>query len=696
MAEVLAKGGDTAKAILSWIAEGVRVVVIRGAAGTGKTTLIGRLIPELEKLRYNILLLAPTGRAAKMMQLRTGHPASTIHSAIYQIDERPKEGRAEHGDLRWVFPLKSEKSARTCFIIDEASMVGTALQNDSVLQFGTGSLLQDLIRYSDVELPNSGSVVFFVGDPYQLPPVKEKTGDPPALSEDHLSGLTGCKVASVELTEVRRQNQESGILAEANRLRAQIAYRNFGEFCFREHTDIKRVEDDSLEQVYHPEQDLDEKMLIAYTNERVWELNGRVRRILGRTSALPGSGERLLSLRNTSVGVGGEREVRFMNGDFLQVISADTENLVKLGGFYRPKDADRAFHYEFTFCRMTLGWLYEDGQADADVWVNVTPILSSEYRENPEYASIALYVAVVERIRAKFKLGHSARDDERLRDYLKRSQFYHAPWVTFGYAITGHKSQGGEWNEAWVDYRYQQNRMTEEYFRWMYTVTTRAKKQLFTLAPPQLDDLADALERGIKRLEAEESMSSEMPAVPSVNASLSLQTMLARHGYVIGETVRRPYALHLRLARQDDPFAEAGTLDLNYNGKNVISYVRLAFAGASDAFGADVAALKGRNLRTVIPDDAERGDRMKFATAIDVCETQTRLRDRLLTTAGKVGLRVLGMKSLTVNQLRLELASELGEGYVDFYIDGKGRVSEMGSMTVGAASLRRLLEGLAK
>lgn len=695
MAEELTKGGDPAKAILSQIADGVRVVVIRGAAGTGKTTLIGRLIPELEKLRYNVLLLAPTGRAAKMIQFRTGHPASTIHSAIYQIDEKPKEGKAEHGDLRWVFPIKREKTARSCFIVDEASMVGSALQNDSVLQFGTGSLLQDLVGYSDVELQTSENVVVFVGDPYQLPPVKEKAGDPPALSEDHLSGLTGREVMVVELAEVHRQRQESGILAEANRLRSQIAYRLFGEFCFREHDDIRGVEEDSLEQIYHPERDLNEKMLIAYTNERVWELNGRVRKMLGRTSALPGSGERLLSLRNTSVGVGGEREARFMNGDFLQVISADAENLVTLDGFYRPKGEDKAFHYEFTFCRMTLAWLYDDGQPDAEVWVNVTPILSSEYRENPEYASIALYVAVVERIRAKFGLGYGAEDEETLRDKLKQSQFYHAPWVTFGYAITGHKSQGGEWNEVWVDYRYQQNRMTEEYFRWMYTVTTRAKKILFTLAPPRLDDLADALERGLKRLESDESATPGLMAVAPAGASLSLQTILARHGYAIGETVRRPYALHLRLTREDDPFAETGTLDLNYNGKNVISYVRLAFAGASDALGADVAALKGRKMESVFPETTV-GAATAAKPKVEVVESQERFRDRLLAAAEKAGLRVTGMKSMTVHQLRVEFASELGEGYVDFYIDGKGRVSEMGSMTIGAASLKRLLEGLSK
>lgn len=134
MAVTMIEQVDPLDKILSGIADGERLFVIRGAAGTGKTTLIGRIIPELEKLRYDVQLLAPTGRAAKMIQLRTHHPASTIHSAIYKIDERPKEGSAENGDLRWVFPLKNERPARTCFIVDEASMVGSALHNDEILQ----------------------------------------------------------------------------------------------------------------------------------------------------------------------------------------------------------------------------------------------------------------------------------------------------------------------------------------------------------------------------------------------------------------------------------------------------------------------------------------------------------------------------------------------------------------------------------
>lgn len=439
------------------LASGIRAFIVKGAAGTGKTMLIGQLIPFLEEMRYDVKLLAPTGRAAKMIKIRTQHPAATIHSAIFRISDKPQDGTSEGGDLKWVFPLKTERPARTAFIIDEASMVGSARHVDGILQFGSGSLLQDLVVYSGIGYPDSDNLVFFVGDPYQLPPVNEKVGIPPALDEKNLAGLIGFRIATVELTTVHRQTRDSGILAEANKIRMAIAYRLYGSFCYGRHPDIHEVDEDAVERLYHPEHGLNDKIILAFTNERVWELNGKVRKMLGRKGALPENGERLLSLRNTMVAVGGDgerREASFMNGDMLHVLSVDANSLERLEGFYRPKGGTETLRYEFTFCRMRVGWLYDYSQEDVEAWVNVTPILSEEYRKNPEYAAMALYVAVVQRIRARYQLGYGKADEERLHELLKRSAFYHAPLVTFGYAITGHKAQGGEWNEVWIDYRH--------------------------------------------------------------------------------------------------------------------------------------------------------------------------------------------------------------------------------------------------
>lgn len=664
---------------------GIRALIVRGAAGTGKTTLVRSLIPVLENLRYAVVLLAPTGRAAKMLQIRTDHAAATIHSSIYNIGDSPLAAEDENGGLRWMFPLAVGRPARTAFIVDESSMVGEAEHHDGILQFGSGSLLKDIIGFSGIDCPEGDNLVIFVGDSYQLPPVGEKPTEPPALDERVLGGLIGQKICVVELTEVFRQGESSGILQEANRMRGAIAYHNFSCYSLCEHDDVLSLPEDDFDRLYHPERELDGKIVLAYTNAQVWNYNMRIRKLLGRATPLPQPGERLMSLRNTRIGTDGQ-EVQFMNGDLLDVIAADRGRVETLEGFYRPPgSAGETQPYTFTFCRMTVGWLYETGRRDVETWVNVTPLLSEAYRENPECASVALYVAVVMNIREKHGLGSGKADAEKLRDYLKRSAFYHAPLVTFGYAMTGHKAQGGEWDEVWVDFKYPGGRMNEAYYRWLYTVTTRARKCLYALAPPAIDDIAEAIERKLA------SVPQDDRPVRTSGAAVTLPQLLARHGCRMSGVERKPYQVSVTIASGDDAFAEKGLLVVSFKGSGVISYVRLAFVGATDALGADVAELKGRNIKTLLPEG--EGSDQESATD-ETSNSHARLRDRLISAASKAGLRVLSIKSMTEHQLRLTLSSGLGDGFVDFYIDGKGCVSEMGSMTIAADSLRALRGGL--
>ena len=674
--------------VKSALADGVRCIVVAGAAGTGKTTLIRDIIPVLSSLRYVVKLLAPTGRAAKMIQNRTGHPASTIHSAIFRIDDKPVAGADENGDLRWVFPLKVERPARTAFIVDESSMVGMARHNDGVLQFGTGSLLRDLLAYSGIGRPESDNLVFFVGDSFQLPPVGEKESNPPALDETFLANLTGAMVRTIRLGKVYRQDEGSGILEEANRLRSAIAYHCYGAFRCGAHDDFRIVDETRFDQLYRPDENLNDKVVIAYTNARVWEFNCRVRGLLNRAEAFPSAGERLLSLRNTQVPDGDGGEAVFMNGDMLQALEVDAGRIVRLTGFCRPKNSDETLTFEFTFVRMKLCWMYEDDHDDAEAWVNVTPIVSESYRANPEYASVALYVAVSNEIRRRFKLGHSAADDEKVREHLKNSLLYHAPIVTYGYAITGHKAQGGEWKEVWIDCRYAHNKMTEGYFRWMYTAVTRARKCVFALSPTAFDDIAEALARAIDRMPT----ASVAPA--SGGAALNLREILAKNGYVVAETTKKPYVARFVLARSGDPFADAGWLELNYNGKDMISHVKLQSQCASDEFGKDVSSLKGRNINTVLHEDGM--DRCWPEPEVWIVDGHAHIRDRLFAVAANAGMRVLFLKSLTANQLRLGLSSDIGDGYLDFYVDSKGRVTEIGSATVSRTGLERFREGLVR
>ena len=233
---------NKAETILTALRERVRCVLLRGAAGTGKTTLVRALLPALRDMGYQIILMAPTGRAAKILSGRTGHEASTIHSAIYKVPEAPQWNE----DLqvwRWIFTLNSMTPAHAVIIVDESSMVGIRKHVNEHLVFGSGSLLDDLIQWSGIRLPECSNRIIFVGDAYQLPPVGEPPGLPPALNPVDLQGLLGSAPSVVELEKVWRQGANSGILEEASRVRLALTLKTFDYFSLQPHADLQFVEE---------------------------------------------------------------------------------------------------------------------------------------------------------------------------------------------------------------------------------------------------------------------------------------------------------------------------------------------------------------------------------------------------------------------------------------------------------------------
>ena len=668
-------------AIAADIDAGTRCFVISGAAGTGKTALISRLIPVLEERGLTPALMAPTGRAAKMMTQRTGRHANTIHSSIYKRPDLPqvdKDGDA----VSFVFQLRTECPPSTAFIVDESSMVQLSVQNRELLRFGSGSLLKDLIEFSAVRHDECSNVLIFIGDHCQLNPVCEKCKVPPALDRDVLKELVGVEPKTLELKKIYRQVEDSGILDEAFRIRAGLIYGRYDRFHYRAHSDVVICPEEGALEKFCPQQELDEKIIIAQTNDSVWNYNNLIRQMLRRDTLALVEGERLMSLRNTHVPIGEDGyEELFMNGDFLYVDAIPDEKPVVLRGFHRVKDSDRVLVFDFTFLKMTVSWPYERDRAQVTVWVNVSPIVSQAWRDCPEYASMALYNAV----RRQFT-GLSAKE---LEEKLRNSVLLRAPIVTYGYAITGHKSQGGEWNYVWVDYHYAQNRQTDDYFRWAYTVTTRAKKCLYAISPPSFDQLSEVLKFD----------DADNDTVRNDTVRMPLSRILVEGGYVARQPVNRPYAFRVfvRKSSDDEQSAFASQyVDVIFNGKNLVTSVGIHVTDMPDELKTMIRGIIGMTVRA-----AMEGCQEGVATA-PVAPRQSRgvqlaheyHAGRIREAAEKSGFTVTLAESLNEYQLRVSVEHPRGTGYFDIWFDGKGRVSKLGTYTLPISVLKEIQRNL--
>lgn len=679
---------QVAQSIGASIDKGTRCFIISGAAGTGKTTLIKRLIPILKKKGLLPALMAPTGRAAKMMSLRTDHPASTIHSSIYMRPDEPMID--EDGDaVCFVFPLKHECPPSAAIIVDESSMVALSVQNRELLRFGSGSLLKDLIAYSGVKQEECNNILIFIGDNCQLNPVGEKCKTPPALDPGTIRELTGCDPVTIELKKVYRQGEDSGILEEAMRIRSGLTHGRFDRFRYRAHQDVIICSEDDALAMLKPDEELDEKIIVAQTNRSVWNYNNLVRQMLSRGTLPLAEGERLMSLRNTRVPIGEDGyEEEFMNGDFLHIDALPDENPFMLTGFYRMKGAPHPLAYDFTFRKMTLSWPYEPDKPQVTVWVNVSPIVSESWRENSDYASIALYNAVRNLIRGKFpRLSR-----EELKKKLRSSTLLNAPIVTYGYAITGHKSQGGEWKYVWVDYRYAQNCQTDEYFRWSYTVTTRAKKKLFAITPPSFDQLADIL-----RFE-----DVEVEPIHNETACRPLYQVLAECGYEISRVAELSYRYRVFVKKNGENSVasfESQFVDVVFNGKKLVSNVAVQVAEMAEDAKVLVRSIVGMTIRAAMESGSGHpspsvprptNHHPDFALHPRHEEAARRIREGV----EHADYTLVSIASLNEFQLRVTVEHPQGTGYFDVYFDNRGRVSKRGVYTLPIQVLQKIREGM--
>ena len=426
------------------------VMILRGSAGTGKTSLASVIVRTLLDLQYKISLLAPTGRAAKVFSLTSGQPAATIHRSIYR--ERTFAG------LDGKFNLNANLYRNRLFMIDEASMISLTSVNST---FGSGCLLDDLIQFVYNE---RNCRMLLIGDKAQLPPVGE--AESPALRADVLAAY-GLKVYECDLNEVLRQSQDSGILYNATTIRQMITHDQataLPKIRFKGFADISIVPGDELIEslsTSYAEVGIDETMVITRSNKRANIFNQGIRNIvLGREEELT-TGDMLMVVKNKYKEKQAEGLSFIANGD--RAIVRSVRNVREL--------------YGFRFADVTLSFPdYDNTEEDMivilDTLTTEAPALTHEQNEQLFQQVLADYADV-------------PLKSDRMKK-IREDDYYNALQVKFGYAITCHKAQGGQWAHIYLDQGYMTDEMlTPDYIHWLYTAFTRATEHLYLVNWPK-------------------------------------------------------------------------------------------------------------------------------------------------------------------------------------------------------------------
>ena len=418
-----------------------KAFVLRGYAGTGKTSIMAALVKALGELQQSIVLLAPTGRAAKVLAHYAQKPAYTIHKYIYRQNKLGVDA----------FSLSDNLHKHTLFIVDEASMISGQRDNPT---FGTGVLLQDLIKYV---YAGEGCSMLLLGDDAQLPPVGSDLS--PALDVSYLLGY-GLEITSYTLTQVARQALDSGILSNATAIREQISHPQQA-FNYQYTSDFQLFNGsdfiDLLEQAYK-EVGAEETIILTRTNRRTNLYNQGVRaRILWKEDAIS-AGDRLMITKNNYFWTKDYEGIPFLaNGDMMEIVRL--RNWREMYGFHFVDASLRAIDY--------------DWEIDLILWLDTLTTDSPEINQQ-------LHRQLFERISEDYP--ELQRNRKKLVETIYESPYYNALQIRFAYAITCHKAQGGQWKRVFID---PSNIPTEErdtsYYRWLYTAITRARETIYLL-----------------------------------------------------------------------------------------------------------------------------------------------------------------------------------------------------------------------
>jgi len=427
------------------------LLLVKGYAGTGKTSFIGALVKTMNAFQQKSILLAPTGRAAKVFSNYAKEKAYTIHKKIYRQKAFSNEQTG--------FILNDNLHKNTLFIVDEASMISNEVSNSS--SFGSGHLLDDLIYYV---YSGENCRLIMMGDVAQLPPVMQI--ESPALNMQTLEKYN-LNVEEILLTQVVRQSEDSGILYNATRLREALHNKNveiYPKICLGSFPDIKKVSgEDLIEEISsaYSRDGIEETMIISRSNKRANIYNNGIRnRVLYREDELS-AGDRLMVAKNNYYWTKDNKEMDFIaNGEIIQVVHVR-----------------RTYEqYGFRFADVIVSFQDYDLETEVKLLLDTlqteTPSLPQELNDKLYYSILKEY----DEIKTK---------SDKIKK-MKANPYYNVLQVKYAYAVTCHKAQGGQWMNVFLDIGYiTKDMLGEDFYRWLYTAFTRATHKLYLVNLPE-------------------------------------------------------------------------------------------------------------------------------------------------------------------------------------------------------------------
>ena len=466
--ELTKQQNEVFKKIKAFMESDASVFILRGYAGTGKTTMV-KVVADYITQSRNMYLMAPTGRAARVLSQKTKRMATTIHKAIYEgtcLVSKDTNDIAET-EFKLVFPIRTSKqNGKNVVIVDEASMLCSRKIKHELYKFGSDNLMEDLLTFIR---PGFGGKVIFVGDPAQLPPVGESVSN--ALRAEYFQ-KQGLKVMEAELTEVLRQKNDSIILKNAMMIRDLLKKDKRNSLVFEEKKDdVETISANCfLEKYldYRKKSDKNDSVVICFSNKSASRYNRAIRTDLYGKDVPVRENDVLMIIQNNY-------NLGRMNGEFVPVLSVGERTqqsapvYVQVGGVKQRKIIT------LNFVQVTV----TNGLGNPCLCMLLEDLLNSDKPELSIDETRALYINFCMR-HPELKQG-----TQQFSLVLMQDAYYNAIRAKYGYAVTGHKCQGGEWGKVFVDYTGRTG-LDNDSLRWAYTATTRAQKTLYVANLPHI------------------------------------------------------------------------------------------------------------------------------------------------------------------------------------------------------------------